>query len=630
MSMRHLVIDSKDLAQFFLLVEGDKVTIGGSRKYADTVLEHLRIARIHCELEVEGDHVALRGNGSEQGAPHQVRLGEVFDAGGSRLQLAAGPVGTAAFSPALEAPPRAAAAPGGRTGGTSSLAPVLEAPHQAAPSPATAHQPVLDTFDDEEMPGLREEAETLEIEEEESRAAAQPVLRKRLVCFDGADQGQSFLLPEAGIVAVGKDRNHSDIYLHDFHVSRLSCELNIDGDTVTVKHVAGVTGTLINNQRITEQVLRLGDVLRVGNTHMRLEVAVIGEEVAKVSGGGEEDDGPVEVVEDDAESVDAVEVVEDETEEEIEVVEDGEEVVVEEEAPESVRLLHVLREKLKQLAGHAFGHYRLGAVLGTGRTGVVFRAEHAETGQPVALKVFLPLFPHGDAELSRFARVMKGLLPLRHPNLVALAGAGKTGTYTWVAREFVEGESLVDVLRRLGKSQRLDWRLGYRLACQLGRALDFACKHHLRHGKITPANILLQRNDKGAKLADLMLGFALEGSRLWQAGMEHRPMSELAYLSPEQASPDAFVDELSDIYSLGAVIYALLTARPPFQADNTADLLEQIQGPAKPVRPSSLNSGIPVALDKIVLKMLHKRQEDRYQTPGELLTALEAVEEEEE
>jgi pSer/pThr/pTyr-binding forkhead associated (FHA) protein len=451
-------------------------------------------------------------------------------------------------------------------------------------------------------------------------------LRKRLLCIDGADQGQSFVLPESGIVSVGKDRHKADIYLHDLHVPRVSCELAIDGETVMVKHVAGVNGTLINNQKITEQALRPGEVLRVGNTHLRLELFVAGDEVGKFSSAGEsEDDSPIEVVEEDSESVDDVEVVEDDVEEEVEVVEEAQE-----EAPESVRLLHVLREKLTQLSGHVFGHYKLGAVLGTGRCGVVFRAEHAETGAVVALKVFLPLFPHGDAELTRFARVMKGLLPLRHPHLVTLSAAGKTGAYTWVAREFIEGESLADLLRRLGKSQHLDWRLGYRLANQLGRALDFARKHHLRHGKITPANILLQRNDKGAKLADLMLGSALEGSRLWLAGLEHRPMGELAYLSPEQASPDAFVDELSDIYSLGAVVYALLTARPPFQANNSAELLEQIQAPAKPPRPSSLNSTIPVALEKIVLKMLAKRQEDRYQTPGEMLTALDGVSEDEE
>ncbi len=79
-----------------------------------------------------------------------------------------------------------------------------------------------------------------------------------------------------------------------------------------------------------------------------------------------------------------------------------------------------------------------------------------------------------------------------------------------------------------------------------------------------------------------MLGSALEGSRLWLAGQEHWPMSELDYLSPEQTAQGAFVDELSDLYSLGAVVYGLLTGRPPFVAETREDLIEQIQGPAKP------------------------------------------------
>ena len=320
-----------------------------------------------------------------------------------------------------------------------------------------------------------------------------------------------------------------------------------------------------------------------------------------------------------------VEVVEDEEVEEVEIVEEDESVP--EDAPEAVRLLHVLRDKLTQLSGSTFGHYRLGPVLGRGRCGVVFRADHQETNQTVGLKVFSPLFPHGDQELTRFARVMKGLLPLRHPHLLALSAAGKTGTYTWVAREYVEGESLTEVIRRLGKSQRLDWKLGYRVAMQVGQALEFARKHHLRHGKVTPANILMPRGDKGVKLADLMLGSALEGSRLWLAGLQHRPPNELAYLSPEQASPDAFVDELSDLYSLGAVVYALLTGRPPFTGDTSDELLEKIQGPGKAPKPSTLNSSIPLPLEKAVMKMLAKRQEDRYQTPTDLLAVLEPLKE---
>src|SRR5262249_42485554 len=96
-------------------------------------------------------------------------------------------------------------------------------------------------------------------------------------------------------------------------------------------------------------------------------------------------------------------------------------------------------------------------------------------------------------------------------------------------------------------------------------------------------------------------------------------LSELSYLSPEQADPGAFVDELSDLYGLGAVVYALLTGRPPFIGDSAEEVLEQVRGGTRVARPSALNPDVPAPLEKVVLKMLARRQEDRYQTPAELL-----------
>jgi serine/threonine-protein kinase len=259
---------------------------------------------------------------------------------------------------------------------------------------------------------------------------------------------------------------------------------------------------------------------------------------------------------------------------------------------------------------------------------VVLQAEDARSGQAVALKVFSPQFPQGNQELQRFASVMKGILPLRHPNLVALYGAGKTSTYTWVAREFVEGESAARVIQRLAKRGKGDERRACRVALHIGRALEFARKQKLCHGKVTPSNVLLPAEGKGAKLADLMLGAVLEGSQLGQAVLEHRPVSELGYLSPEQVDPEAYVDELSDMYGLGAVVYALLTGRPPFVGKTAEEILKQLRGTTRVPRPSTIHDATPPALDKVVMKMLARHQEDRYQKPGDMLDDLEPIAEE--
>jgi serine/threonine-protein kinase len=127
-----------------------------------------------------------------------------------------------------------------------------------------------------------------------------------------------------------------------------------------------------------------------------------------------------------------------------------------------------------------------------------------------------------------------------------------------------------------------------------------------------------------------MLVQALEQSQLAQAIQENRTLTELAYLSPEQASPGQFVDELSDLYGLGAVLYAIVTGRPPFTGDSAAAVLQQIRSPARVTRPTALSADTPPALETVVLKLLAKRQEDRYQTPAELLSDLEPIAEAEE
>src|SRR5205807_2256215 len=114
------------------------------------------------------------------------------------------------------------------------------------------------------------------------------------------------------------------------------------------------------------------------------------------------------------------------------------------------------------------------------------------------------------------------------------------------------------------EAQRIDWTRALRVAVHIARALAFAGEHHLVHNNITPQNIMIQGEGNIAKLGDLMLAKALEGSELQAATLEVKLISELAYLSPEQVDPDAFVDDLVDLYCLGTIVYALLTGRPPF------------------------------------------------------------------
>jgi serine/threonine protein kinase len=403
--------------------------------------------------------------------------------------------------------------------------------------------------------------------------------------IDGANQGEFFPLPEKGTLHIGNTQHNADIRLNDLYVARLHCRLDVEGERVEVTANDTPAGTLINGQKVSKQELRLGEVLRVGNSHLRLEVA-------DAAAPAPSSQPP---------------------------------------AKEPPRLPVLPFDRLDELTGHKLGHFEVGTVLGRGHHGVVFRAHDLKTAQAVALKVLAPEFPKNDAEMQQFARVLKTRLALRHPNLVTLYGGGKTGPYCWLALEHVEGDSaahLVAQQRAALKAKAggdksktpLRWRSVLRIATHLARALVFLREQRLLHGNITPRNVLVQASDALTRLNDLLFLKALEGSRLAKATLEKKYLAELAYLAPEQLDTGAYVDDLSDQYSVGAVLYALLSGKPPFAGDTPEETIRQIREEPPP-RP---RTG-PDELQAVVLKMLAKHQEERFTGPAELLAELERV-----
>jgi serine/threonine protein kinase len=219
---------------------------------------------------------------------------------------------------------------------------------------------------------------------------------------------------------------------------------------------------------------------------------------------------------------------------------------------------------------------------------------------------------------------VKPAFALHHPGLVALRGLGRTGPYVWIAAELVEGESAASAIVRFHEAGKGKWRLALRVAVQTARVLDFLHHRRLVHANITPANLLLPNDDSPTRLTDLGLWDALMGSVLQREQLEQKLQAELPYLSPEHIDPDAPVDELSDQYSLGAVVYALLTGRPPCEGKTTEETMTRIRTTV-PLRPKEFNRSAPDELQAAVLRMLAKRPEERYAAPGPLLADLEAL-----
>jgi serine/threonine protein kinase len=399
----------------------------------------------------------------------------------------------------------------------------------------------------------------------------------QLVVIAGPDKGRSFALTDGQTIVIGRGEK-TETKLKDPQVSRVHCQVQVHDGKALLVDAGSTAGTLINGKRVKEQDLRAGDVIHIGGTQIQYQV---------------------------------------------EATPEASTIVVS--SPQTPRPLAERSGQLAELVGQTLAHFRIDGSIARGQSGMVFKAQDTREDRAVALKVLWPEFSKNEEEMQRFVRAMKTVLPLRHPNLVALHGAGKSGTYCWIAMEYVDGESLTQVIQRIGTAGMLDWRNALRVAIHVGRALQFAEENQVLHRNIKPSNILIQHSDKLTKLGDLMLAKALEGTLAEQITRPGELIGDIAYMSPERTrGSTAQVDCRSDIYSLGATVYALLTGRPPFDAGSLPETIMKIRQ-ADPVQPKKYQLSIPDLFEGMVLKMLAKRPDDRFQNAKGMLAELERV-----
>jgi serine/threonine protein kinase len=395
----------------------------------------------------------------------------------------------------------------------------------------------------------------------------------------GPDKGKAFLVYPGPDRILGRSAN-AEYHLGDPHISRNHCQLILEGDQVTVVDNDSQSGTYVNGQRVKRQALQVGDVVKVGATELRLQVA----------------DLPLDAAQELAELA----------------------------ATKASEPASGPPEHLAALSGRKLAHYDIGPVIGEGSSSIVFHATDTKDNRPVALKVLRPEFSKDDAEVQRFNRAIKTALPLRHPNLITLYAAGKSDPYCWVAMEYIAGENLSQVIGRIGIAGMLDWRYGYKVALHIGQALAYAHGQNIIHRNLTPKNILLEAPTRMAKLGDLMLAKALEGSLAQQITRHGELVGEVAYMAPERTRPGIAVDARSDLYGLGATVYALLTGHPPFEGNGLPEVVMKIRQ-SKPERPTKFQLSIPGHFEDVVMRLLAKKPEDRYQSAVDLLKDLKRV-----
>jgi serine/threonine-protein kinase len=261
------------------------------------------------------------------------------------------------------------------------------------------------------------------------------------------------------------------------------------------------------------------------------------------------------------------------------------------------------------------GRYRVLRKLGSGGMADVYLCEDLTLGRRVAIKVLLQRLLDDPAFVERFRREAKAAASLSHAHLVGIHDWGELdGTY-YIVMEYVEGETLKDKIRR---EERLGGAETVRIGLQLLAAVEYAHRNRVIHRDIKPQNVMLDR-DGNVKVMDF--GIARAGdSGMTEAGSI---LGTAQYLAPEQAKGQP-VDERSDLYSVGIVLYEMLTGAVPFKGDTAVTVaLKHVN--EVPREPAQVVPGLPYALNQIVLKAVAKDPADRYQNAAEFARDLRSA-----
>ena len=261
------------------------------------------------------------------------------------------------------------------------------------------------------------------------------------------------------------------------------------------------------------------------------------------------------------------------------------------------------------------GRYRIQRKLGAGGMADVYLAEDQELGRRVAIKILNSRHGNDDQFIERFRREAKNAAALNHPNIVSIYDRGEAEDTYYIAMEFLDGRTLKELIIGRGAAP-INVAIEY--ARQILSALRFAHRHGIVHRDIKPHNVLVDGEGR-VKVTDF--GIARAGtSQMTEAGSI---VGTAQYLSPEQAKGGE-VDPRSDLYSLGVVLYELLTGKTPFDGETPVEIaMKHLSTTPKP--PSALRPDVPPELDMVVMRALAKNPDERYQSADEMEGDLERV-----
>lgn len=269
---------------------------------------------------------------------------------------------------------------------------------------------------------------------------------------------------------------------------------------------------------------------------------------------------------------------------------------------------------MENLTGRQFGPYQIVAPVGEGGMAAVYKAYQPSMERHVALKVLPRQMAQSEEFIARFKREARLLAQLQHPHILPVFDYGEAEGFTYIVMPFVQSGTLADLL----KARRVNYSEMRRIITQIADALGYAHARGMIHRDVKPSNVLVDERGN-CLLTDFGLArMAVATSMLTSSGAI---MGTPAYMSPEQGT-GGVVDGRSDIYSLGIILYEMVTGRVPYSAETPiAIVFKHIQDALPPAR--NFAPDLPESLELVLLKSLAKRPEDRYQTTDEFIHAVQ-------
>lgn len=267
------------------------------------------------------------------------------------------------------------------------------------------------------------------------------------------------------------------------------------------------------------------------------------------------------------------------------------------------------------LEGKMLGNrYEIIEKIGVGGMATVYRAKCHVLKRDVAVKILRDEFTTDEEFIKRFNAEAQAAASLTHPNIVSVYDVGHEDNLYYIVMELIKGKTLKEIIVEEGV---LPWKWAVNLGIQIARGLEKAHRNNIIHRDIKPHNIVITE-DGTAKVTDFGIAKAVSNSTITAFGVT---TGSVHYFSPEHAK-GARTDQKSDLYSLGIVLYEMVTGKVPFDADTPVSIaLKHMQ--EEPVEPKVLNSSIPMSLNKIILKAMQKDPAMRYQSATEMISDLE-------